>query len=356
MELIDRYIGKSIIRGVLMVLAVVLTLDMILTFVGESDDIGKANYDFWKALSYVILRIPQKIYQLFPLIALLGAMMGLGMLSGNHELIAIRAAGVSIARIMLAVTRVALLITVVVVFIGEVVAPPAVQFAKLQRLHSMQSKLSLNTEFGLWARDANSYIHVRGVEKDGRLIGINLYLFDEQNKLIQHTKAASGVYMIKEDEWLLHNVEQNDYHEQTVKVTRIPELRWQSQLKPEMVEVVSVTPEDLSVWRLTDYISYLKTIDINPDQYRLSFWNKVFTPLTIVAMVLLAVPFIFGTLRDSSVGQRILVGFLSGLVFYFIDKLTGQAGVVYNLPPLVAAGLPTVIVMVIAGILFYRLR
>jgi lipopolysaccharide export system permease protein len=354
MNILDRYIGRAVTLGIIAALSVVLTLDFLISFTGEMSEIGKAQYGFWQAIVFILLGTPQKIYEIFPMIAVLGTMLGLGMLAGNHELTAMRAAGVSLLRLIGAVLKTAAIITFVAIFIGEVVAPPAVQYAKLNRVRAMEHKISLNTDYGLWARDGDTYIHIRRVEHDGKLIGINLYVFDEFHSMRETYQARSAEY--KGDTWLLQNVEHKKLTAEGISKTTVESMSWQTLLKPDIVSVVSVSPEDLSLWRLYGYIDYLHENHLDASHYELSFWTKLFSPLTITAMIFLAIPFIFGTLRGVGVGQRVFVGFLIGLTFFIVSRLIGQAGLVYTSYPLLPASLPPLIVLGLGVFLMRRVR
>lgn len=354
MDLLDRYIGRAVLNGILGATMVMMTLDILITFAGESGAIGRANYTVWYALAYVLLTMPQELYQYFPMIALLGTMFGLGMLASHSELIAMRAAGLSIVRITYAVLKTGLILAAIVIFIGEVIAPPAIQYAKLKRVSAMNEKISLNTDYGLWARDGNTYIHVRRVESDGHLVGVNLYLLDDQQKLQQTIKAASALY--KDGHWELQRVQLVTITSTAIKKSYSKTMEWQSLLNPQVVNVVSVSPENMSAWKLRGYIDYLNENQLDASRYKLTFWTKLSSPLTIAVMILLAVPFVFGSLRDAGMGKRIVVGFMLGLGFYLFNTLSGQIGLVYHLPPVVAATLPTLLVMVAAVVMLFRTR
>ncbi|MEJ2451250.1 MAG: LPS export ABC transporter permease LptG [Gammaproteobacteria bacterium] len=354
MDLLDRYIGRAVMFGVLSASMVLITLDVLITFAGETGSIGHAHYSVWYAVAYVLLTMPQELYQYFPMMALLGTMFGLGGLASHSELIAMRAAGLSIVRITYAVLKAGAILAAIVIFIGEVIAPPAIQFAKLKRVEAMNEKISLNTDYGLWARDGNTYIHVRRVESDGHLIGVDLYLLDDQQVLQQTVKAASAIY--HDGRWVLQRVNLVTIEPDGLHKSYSKTMDWQSLLNPQVVNVVSVSPENLSVWKLRSYIKYLNENELDASRYKLTYWTKLISPLTIAVMILLAIPFVFGSLRDAGMGKRIVVGFMLGLGFYLFNTLSGQIGLVYHLPPVLAATLPTMLVMVIAVFMLFRMR
>ena len=354
MEIIDRYLARAVLGGVLSVLIILISLDTIISFAGESGDIGRAGYTLWSAIEYVLLRLPRKLYELFPLAVLLGTVMGLGGMASSGELTVIRASGVSLLRIILSVMKAAVVLIVLAMVIGEAIAPSMTQYAQLKKVRTLSQQVSLNTDYGLWAKDGQIYIHVRRVESDGRLTGIKLYTFDDKQQLQSTIIAASARHQGKD--WQLQKVVRTEFLPEGIQKTKFSQLTWNSLLKPELVEVVSISPDRLSIWKLKDYIGYLEENNLDSALYELSFWNKLMMPLTIVAMVLLAVPFVFGSLRQGGVGQRIFFGFLVGLTFYIVDRLIGQVSVVYAMPPWLGASVPTFVVIALGIYSIRRIR
>jgi len=357
MDILDRYIGRAVFHGVLGASMVMMTLDTLVTFAGETGSIGRAHYTVWYAIGYVLLSMPQELYQYFPMIALLGTMFGLGTLASHSELIAMRAAGLSIVRITYAVLKTGLILAAIVIFIGEVIAPPAIQYAKFKRVSAMNQKISLNTDYGLWARDGNTYIHVRRVEsKDAKdtLVGVNLYLLDDKQVMKKTISAASADY--ENGHWLLQRVNIVTITPDGLEKTYTDTMQWESLLNPEVVNVVSVTPENLSFWKLRSYIEYLKENGLDASRYELTFYTKIISPLTIAIMIVLAIPFVFGSLRDAGMGKRIVIGFMLGLGVYLFNTLSGEIGVVHKWWPVLAATLPTFLVMVVGVFMLVRTR
>jgi lipopolysaccharide export system permease protein len=354
MRILDRYIGQTVLISTLLVIMVILSLFLLISFVNEFDKIGRQDYTIWQAALFVLLHIPQRIYEIFPMAALLGTMLGLGALSKSSELVIIRASGISRMRISLAVIKSALLLIVLVVIVGEMIAPPAIQYANQKRFKALASQLNLNTDYGLWAKDGKTFIHVRNVMHDGRLLDVNLYTLSDTGSLSKQLHANIADY--NGEVWILHNVTESVIDHTGIKQTEIPQLEWQTLLDPELVGIVSLEPTDLAVWKLLDYIRYLRSNGLESKQHELAMWNKLIAPFTILAMVLLAVPFVFGSQRHISIGLQVVLGFLVGVVFYIASRLAGQIGLVYDLLPAISASLPTVLVFALAAWQFHRTR
>ncbi|MDR9436315.1 MAG: LPS export ABC transporter permease LptG [Thiohalophilus sp.] len=353
MKLLERYIGQAVIIGVFSVLAVLVALFALIGFVDELDQIGRGSYTLWHALLYTLLNVPRQMYEIFPMATLLGTMLGLGMLANNRELVVMRTAGLSLTRIVWAIMKTAAMLILLAMVIGEVIAPPVYEYSNQKRLELMGAKISLNTQYGLWARDGETYINVRRVDSQAKLRGIHLYTFDGQ-RLQTLMRAKSARY--EGEQWLLKNVTRYDIDDEALQKQKVDELLWHTLLDPALINVVSVDPDTLPVWKLYNYIDYLRENGLDSGQYELAMWGKAVMPFTLAAMVLLAVPFVFGAQRHTGIGQQIMIGFLIGIVFYIGNRLAGQMGLVYEFPPALAAALPTALVIGASLLWFRRLR
>lgn len=354
MNIIDRYLGQAVIAGVFTVLIILTAVYAVFAFGGEVGKIGQADYTVWKAIEYSVYLIPQRLYEIFPLSMLLGTMLGLGWLANNNELVIIRLAGISLIRIIGSIMKAALMLMLLAIVIGEGIAPPLYQYASEQRIKALNRLINVNTNYGLWAKDGETFINVNRVESDGRLIGVTLYQFTENNFVERQMFAKQAVY--DEQQWRLKSVTEIIYNQSSYIVKKHKELKWKTLLDLNMVKTVATKPELLSVLKLNDYIKYLKINDLAYSKYELVYWSKIFSPLTILAMVLLAVPFVFGSMRQISIGKQILLGFLVGVTFYIVSRLIGQMGLVYGVPAALSALIPTLIVISITVWSYRRIR
>lgn len=354
MNIIDRYIGQAVIAGVFSVLIILTAVYVVFSFAGESGKIGQADYTVWRAIEYSLYLIPRRLYELFPLSMLLGTMLGLGWLANNNELVIIRMAGISLIRIIGSIMKTAIMLMLLAMVIGEGIAPPLHQYATEQRIKSLNRLINMNTDYGLWAKDAETFINVNRVENDGRLIGLTLYQFAENNFIKRQISARQAIY--DGQQWQLKSVKEVVHKKNSYVVNTYKNMKWKTLLDLNMVKTVATKPELLSIWKLNDYIKYLKNNDLAYSKYELVFWSKMFSPFTILAMVLLAVPFVFGSMRQVSIGKQILLGFIVGVVFYIGSRLIGQMGLVYGVPVILSALLPTLIVIALTAWSYRRIR
>lgn len=354
MNIIDRYIGQAVIAGVFSVLIILTAVYVVFAFGGESGKIGQADYTVWRAIEYSLYLVPRRIYELFPLSMLLGTMLGLGWLANNNELVIIRMAGISLIRIIGSIMKAAFMLMLLAIVIGEGIAPPLHQYATEQRMKSLNRLINVNTDYGLWAKDGETFINVNRVQNDGRLIGVNLYQFAENNFIKRRISARQAIY--DGQQWQLKSVKETIYNDNSYIVNKYKNMKWKTLLDLSMVKTVATKPELLSVWKLKNYIKYLKNNDLAYSKYELVYWSKIFSPFTILAMVLLAVPFVFGSMRQVSIGKQILLGFMVGVTYYIGSRLIGQMGIVYGAPVILSALLPTLVVIALTLWSYRRIR
>ncbi|MDH5325732.1 MAG: LPS export ABC transporter permease LptG [Gammaproteobacteria bacterium] len=352
MKILDRYIGWSVIINMVVVMVVLLSLFTFVGFFEEVDYIGKGRYGVSEAILYIVLSLPSLISQLMPMTALLGCTVGLGMLAGNSELVAIRSAGVSLRRIVWSVMKVGILAMVFVAVVGEWVGPHSERLAQTLRSVALSNQLSMGGKQGLWAKDGTNIINARKFLPGERLGEIYIYEMDDQHRLIRLIQAQTASY--RNERWILENVLQNELKENQVITAAKKELAWDTTISPDLLSVVTVKPNTLSTWGLYQYIEYLQANGLSSSNYVQAFWSKLASPLATGIMVLLAIPFVFGPLRSVSVGQRVLVGVLTGVAFHLLTQTFAYVGLVFKLNSAFSVFLPLILAAMAAYWLFKR--
>jgi len=352
MNQLDRYIGQHVLRGILIVLVVLVGLFTFFSFIEEIDDIGTQHYGIWQAMQFVALEMPLHIYNLFPTAALLGTLVGLGSLASNSELTVMRAAGVSILRIALAVMQIGWLLTLLAMFIGETLAPYSEQYARHLRATSQaEERVAFNYRHGFWARDGDRFVNIRHILPAGGFGDITLYQVDENQALQSMVYAQSAYY--QDNRWHLQNVERITFNADHVHREQLATLAWQAILNPDLIKVVVVKPYKLSSIGLYQYIQYLRDSGQQYAPYELALWQRLSYPLVSTAMIFLAIPFVFGSLRSVPLGQRVLAGALGGISFYMLNQVVTQVGLVYSLNPVTTALFPP-LAFLAAGVILMR--
>lgn len=334
MKILDRYLAGAVIFGTLLTLGVLLPLMGFFLLADEIGQVGENGYRFTDALLFVALTMPRHLYQLFPIAILIGALVGLGSLASRSELVAIRAAGVSIRRIVYAAIKGGTLPAVVAVAVGEGVAPVAEQMALQWRAEAQSGQVTLKSEHGFWVRDGRAYINIRKILSGTHLQGIHIYEFNEERRLSRATRAGHARYT--EGGWVLQEISRSMIGDGRVEISRVPEVGWNSLLAPEILKVVVVDPHVLPIWGLLKYIRYMAANNQDARPYEVVFWGKVVHPFLILAMIFVSIPILLGSARTGSFGSRMLSGVLVGIAFYLISRTFGYFALLYGMNPLAA--------------------
>lgn len=352
MKILDRYIGWNIVAATATVLLVLVSIFTFFAFIDQLEDLGRGNYGIGKILVFVMFSVPSLTYQLFPMAALIGSLIGFGTLMRNGELAVIRCVGVSKGRVVLAVVKAGLVLLATAMLVGEFIAPPSERFANDYRSIAINERVTFKSENGFWARDGNSYINIREILPGDQLRDVFIYEFGGDNRLKLSTYAEFARYA--EGEWILENIAQTVLDEEGLQRRTLPEASWDSILKPDLLQMVTINPDSLSIWSLFKYSQFLRTNGQNAQRYEHVMWLKLAYPIATVVMVVLAVPMVMRASRSVTVGQRVLVGAIIGLGFHLLNQAAGHLGVVYEIPPFISATGPALMMTLVAAWLLAR--
>ncbi|MBD2814830.1 LPS export ABC transporter permease LptG [Xenorhabdus sp. Flor] len=353
---LDRYIGRTILQTILMTLFTLVSLSGIIKFVEQLRKVGQGEYTALSAGLYTLLSVPKDIQIFFPMAALLGALLGLGALATRSELVVMQAAGFTRLQVAGSVMKTAIPLVLLTMVIGEWVAPQGEQIARNFRSQKMYDGSLVSTAKGIWTKDGQDFIYIQNVGKDNSLNGISIYHVDDKRKLLSVRYAASAVYDQDNKQWKLSQVEESDLS-QFGRITGSQRISadWKSWLTPEKLGVVALEPAALSIRGLHQYITYLKQGQQDAGRYELNMWKKIFAPLSVAVMMLMALSFIFGPLRSVPMGLRVVVGISTGFIFYVLNEIFGPLSLVYSMPPILGALLPSLLFFAVSiYLLLYR--
>lgn len=356
MKQLSRYVSMSVLSSMLLILFLLVGLDVVFNFIGELQGL-KGNYRAPQALWYTIMNEPGNVYTLLPIAALVGGIVGLGNLATHSELTVMRAAGVSIRRIVWWVIRPALVLVVLGVVLGQFVVPGSVQSAELFKALAV-GRAAPNQVWGFWHREGDEFIQIDLVRPDGILMGVHQYGFSSgpDRHLIQTNYADKASYQAG-GTWQLESVHDTVIAPDGGAQSGGAEHRaWTNTLTPDFLQLATVDPEFLSLTSLYSFAHHLSVQGLDAGQYFLEFWKKVFAPLATISMVLIACSFIFGPLRSVTMGLRIVTGVMAGLLFRYGQDFFGYASLVYHFSPVVAAGLPIAFCLIIGTVAIARVR
>jgi len=352
MKTLDRHIGTSFLRSFLMIFIILVALFSLLELMSQLDDVGKGNYQVQDVLLFIGLTLPRRMLELMPISTLLGSVVALGLLADHNELLAMQAGGLSVRRICWSVFAAGTILVVLTALLAEMVVPPLDQLARKKRALAVSGSGFTLTKQGFWARRDATYIHVGKTHSGGIATDLDIFETDETGRLVKYTHAREANIQ-NNNQWVLRAITRKTFTDQGITTTQLPSLRLDSFLSSDQVEVLEIPADSLSASDLYRYAGALRDSGQNADRYLLALWRKLGVPLTTGAMVLLSLPFIFGSTRRVAAGKRIMLGSLVGIVFYFADQVIVHLGLLLSLSPMVVAMTP---VILISGLALWKLR
>ena len=347
-----RYIARHILFMMLVVSIAFIAISFFIALANQFHDVGKGSYTLIHAMWYVLLKIPHDFYQTFPVVGLIACLLALGVLANHSELTVMRAAGVSVQQSLGIVLLVVVGLTVVITFFGEYYAPKMLLYAERMRTLDKNHGQAVATQHGIWLRDQNDFIHIGRVTKHGELSDITRFSFDETHHLQAMVWAESATY--HQSNWVLKNVQSSRFLIDHVITSQKFKDTWNIHISPGVLRVAQNDPDEMTLHKLYQVMRFKRSNKLEYIDYALPFWQRVLQPFATCVMLLLAVPFIFGPLRQVSMGLRILTGLIFGFGFYLLNQFFVPFSTVFQLAPFVAAILPTLLCFCIGWYILRR--
>ena len=262
-----------------------------------------------------------------------------------------RAAGVSIGQIVWAVFRPIFLFIFVGAILGEFVTPYLDQYADSRRALAQGHQRALQSEKGVWNREGDEYMHFNAVLPNGKLYGVTRYIF-EGDKLISSSFSDSAIF--QQDYWFEQDVDVTEFTDDGIVKKQLPNRKWYTELSPELLNVLVLGQDELPIHRLYSYSAYLDKQGLDSSDYRLTFWQKSLQPLATLSLVMIAISFILGPLRQVTMGFRVFIGVIVGLLFQTSQKLLGPASLIFGFSPMFAVLIPILLCFFIGWFLVRR--
>lgn len=349
--IINRYIQRNIHLGTAGALLLLVSLALFFTFVRELDNIGEGAYDIGQVLRYLVLSVPGRIVEFLPLAVLLGSMLSLGAMANNSELIAMQASGITLPRMIGAVLQAALLVAVISFLLADWVVPDSETSARKVRELRKQDTASIETSQGVWLKDESRIVHVHELYPGGLAQRIEIYQLDPQGGLQALIRAERAQPV--EGGWELFEVDRTELNEGGASSQYLERLVYPGDISEDLLKVLLVEPRQMSSRDLYAYLRFLDENRLDARVERLIFWQKIFAPVTIIIMCLLAFPFVLGSQRHSNTGHRLLVGILLGLSFVVVDRVLTQLGTQYAINGFIIAITPNLMFLALALYLLF---
>jgi len=345
---------RTILASTALVLVVLLALAGLFEFIAELDD-KQGNYATAQAILYTALRLPNLAFEMLPVAALIGSLLGLGGLAGNSEIIVMRASGLSMAKLATMVGVTGFFLLIFTGLLGEFIGPPLDYYARDMRMEARYQKDDDSLGSETWVKDGPVYLHLERINSEFEFGTVYLYRFNEENQLVSIAQAEnSGID--DDDNWVLENLRETRFRDDGVQVVESPMAVETFEVNAELLGSSMVKPLSLSARGLLVYIDYLKRNNLDASQYESEIWYRASRTLTVLVMPILSLAFVFGSLRTGGAGGRLILGVVIGLAYYLASETLANSGQVFNLNPAIVNWLPFAVLCTITFVALARVR
>jgi len=368
-KIYERYFAKQIYASFGFILFALVALFLFFDVLSELGSVN-AKYTLPLALLHVLLKAPSRMVEIIPIAGLIGSIYVFAMMASQSEFTIFRVAGLDIKRSLLTLGKVSLPIVVFTLLISEVLGPYAESLSERIRMQALGSTFSSQFRSGVWVKDqlrdsdgsgpirpGVRYVNVGTIDQNDQIRQIRMYEFDPNYRLLSIRSAASGRFDNR-GIWELNDVSETRFTERrsndpldavySAQTKVIPKLSLESQVTPQILNVLLISPEKMSIVSLGRFILHLQDNKQDMQRHAIAFWKKVIYPFIIFVMLALALPFAFMKIRSGSVGIKVFGGIMLGMSFQLFNTLFSSIGLLGALPAFFTAIFPPLVYLVLA--------
>jgi lipopolysaccharide export system permease protein len=355
MSSLGSYIVRTVLAYTALVLIVLLALGALFLLIGEQDDIGTGGYTIREAAAYVALNLPSQAAQLLPIAALIGTLLGLGHLASGSELVVMRASGVSTARFCGWLALAGVLLAVLMGATSEFVAPSLENYARQLKVFSKFDEFSFAGNRGTWVRDYDTIISVEQQSARTLYGGIHVFRFDPKRQLYAVGRADSA--RVEEgNSWELQNYAETTFGTGYTTTRHEAKLAVQSNLSPDFLGLAVADAESMGLRDLRTYIGHLRDNGLESTTFEIALWSRTARFVTLVLVVVLALPFALGPMRSTGQGARTVIGIVIGAAYIVLSRTLESSGELFDLTPWIVGWLPATLLALFTGLMLTRVR
>ena len=362
MRLYEKYFARQIYVTFVFILFAFSGLFFFFDLISELNSVGHGNYKFGYAVLRVALQTPSRFYEIIPVAALISAIYVFAQMAANSEFTIFRVSGLATNQALRSLLKIGIPLVIITYLIGEFVGPYADQLSERVRLQALGASVSSNFQSGVWVKDTlaarengeqvTRFVNVGSLSPDSTISNVRIYEFDSKFQLQNVRIAQTGRYE-PPGHWLLKGVTETEltpikpisgqpadalnpvYRSQQVS---LPEYRLRSDLTPQILSVLLVSPERMSLINLFRYIQHLRENQQDTQRYDIALWRKLLYPFAVFVMLVLSLPFAYLHTRAGVVGVKVFGGIMLGMSFQLLNTLFSHIGTLNTWPaPLTAA-------------------
>jgi len=352
--ILSQYLMRTILTSTALVLVVLLALAGLFEFISQLDDVQGA-YNTPQAILFAALRLPNLAFQMLPVSALIGSLLGLGGLAANSEIIVMRSAGLSVRKLAMMVGVAGFVMLVVTGLLGEFIGPPLDYYARNMRNEAIYGEDDNRFGNETWVKDGPVYLHLERVNAEFDFGSLYVFRFNKDNELASIAKAENAG-IGEGDRWLLENFRETRFRDNGVQAVESSVAVESFAVNAEMLGSSMAKSTSLSARGLLSYIGYLKRNGLDASTYESELWYRASRTAAVMIMPMLALAFVFGSLRSGGAGARLVMGVGIGLAYYLSSEMLANSGQVFDLNPALLSWLPSAVLLLVTVIALARIR
>ena len=365
----ERYLARQIYAAFGFILFALVTLFLFFDILSELGSV-KGQYTLPLALLHVLLKAPSRISEIIPIAGLIGSIYVFAMLASQSEFTILRIAGLDMRKGLTTLAKISLPLVIVTLMMSEWLGPYTENLSDQIRMKALGSSYSSQFKTGVWVKDrlrdedgsgpirpGVRYVNVGKIERDNEIKNIRMYEFDDAYRLLSIRSAVSGRFD-QTGTWILDDVTETRFKETkqadplnpvySAQTFVHPIISLNSEVTPQILSVLLVSPEKMSIFSLGRFISHLRDNKQDAQRHSIAFWKKVIYPFTIFVMLALALPFAYLKVRAGSVGIKVFGGIMLGMSFQLFNSLFSNVGLLGSWPALLTALTPPLVYFILA--------
>ena len=344
------YLTAAMLRGIFIALLILIGYESVNDYLRFHS--GAAISLTELALDKLLL-FPGQFVEWLPYAVLLGGLVSIGVLASRGELQAMKLAGLSNFQLSAMMVMPVLLLSLLGVAAMQYVSPQLHEM-RLRENHRAVAQHDLGS---LWYREGLSRSYLGAIKPGGQRIEKLAVYINNEHRLVTVLKAREARYNADNSIWTLYDVSRTDIENPHTSTENLPSIEWRTELTPTLLNLLLSPSELLSLserWQYARQLQLLAYPHRDYSNHLLTMWKIVFSPLTAVGLLLIALGFIFGPLRGQDMGMRLGAGLLTGLLFDFGSRTLGIASQVFGFAPLWAVLLSSLLPIAAGLILMLR--
>jgi lipopolysaccharide export system permease protein len=362
MKTIRRLLYRDIVSSVAFVSLAFLSLFFFIDFVDQLDQVGRSGRTAWHASLAAAYELPGHFYELFPITVLIGTIYSLARMAQSSEFTILRTGGLGPGRALALLAALGVAFALLTFLIGDYLAP----FSERQGV-LLQARAKGGITIGgagAWLKerhttaegDRSFSVNVAGTSASGLLVGIRIFEFDADGRLVARTAAREG-RVDASGSWSLSDVQVTRWPiaqaggargTPAVQVRNLPALAWQSSLPADVVSAAVLPLDTMTTAELWRYSQHLSGQEQAAERYQIRFWKKALYPFACLVMMALALPFAYLHARAGSVSLKVFGGIMLGISFVLLNNLAGHVGLLRGWTPWLAAAAPSLLYLLLS--------